>query len=188
MRGPRDATVDRPLEAEGRTSEIAYGGETAHQRAFGFGRGGEIDETDVGGQQFEHRQGGEHGVPVRVDQAGHQRAAAAVDDLRALGSGFADRFHGLDLVALYDNAPAFDQPAGLAVKYLDVCENHRASRRFGNCRRCFLGPQSRSANRRSAGKECAAGELLLDQGIEPKKCRTVADTTGQAGIVDMVGG
>ena len=78
--------VDRLLEREGRSSEIANRGEAAHERAFGLRRGGEEDVSDIGGKQARNAEPGKDRVPMRVDQAGHDSPAAAVDDPRAFRS------------------------------------------------------------------------------------------------------
>ena len=71
--------VDRLLESESRPAQIADGGEAAHQGVGGLGGGDESGVADI----VRHRGSGvrahQHRVPMRVDQAGHQRAAAAVD-------------------------------------------------------------------------------------------------------------
>ena len=72
--------VDGALETERRSAQVANGGEAAHQRVCRLGAGHEIVVADVtqrlcGSHPYKHR------VPMRVDQAGHQRAAVAVDSL-----------------------------------------------------------------------------------------------------------
>ena len=80
MRGPATmpSSIAR-LSPNDRPADVADGREAAHQRVGGFGARDEVGVADVA----RHRGRGrphEHRVPVRVDQAGHQRAAAAVDD------------------------------------------------------------------------------------------------------------
>ena len=54
-RPQHEALVDRLLEREGRTAEIADRGEAAHQRALGLVAGGNEDIADVGGKQARDR-------------------------------------------------------------------------------------------------------------------------------------
>ncbi len=81
MRGPAiEAFVDRLFQSEGRPAQIADGGEAAHQGVGGLRGRDESGVADI----VRHRGNGvgahQHRVPMRVDQAGHQRAAAAGDD------------------------------------------------------------------------------------------------------------
>jgi hypothetical protein len=62
---------------------VADAGEAAYEHVSTDLGGDEIDVADIRRQQIEERNPGEHRVRVGVDQARHQRPAAAVDDERA---------------------------------------------------------------------------------------------------------
>jgi hypothetical protein len=98
-RSRHEAFVDGPFQGEGRAAHVPDRREPPHQRAFGLGARLEVNVTDVGRHQRHEGQGREHGVPMRVDQAGHQGAAAAVDDLRIVGGGGVAGVDRFDLVA-----------------------------------------------------------------------------------------
>ena len=108
-----EAFVDRLLEREDGTAEIADRGEAAHQRALGLGAGGQKDIADIRGEQARDRQRGEHGMPVRVDQARHNDPAAAIDDARALRRRRACRHDRLDPAALDEQAKPVAQRAAI---------------------------------------------------------------------------
>ena len=74
-----DALVDGTLEPERRPAHVANGGEPAHQCVRRLGACDQIEVSDVPHQQRCGRRPHHHRVPVVVDQAGHQRAPAAVD-------------------------------------------------------------------------------------------------------------
>ena len=81
----QQAAVGRLFQAEHVAAHVAHGSEAAHQGAPRFHAGKHAEVALVGRHQL--RDGGthQHAVPVRVDQARHQHAAAAVDHL---GAGF----------------------------------------------------------------------------------------------------
>ena len=76
-----DALVDGALEPERRPAQVANGGEPAQQRVRRLGAGHQVDVADVPREQRRGRRPHQHRVPVHVDQPGHQRAPAAVDDV-----------------------------------------------------------------------------------------------------------
>jgi hypothetical protein len=78
-----EALVDGALEAEGRSAEVAHRSETALQHLFGGAPGA---QRAVVGICRHHQRNGQrrHGhVHMGIDEARHERAAAAVDDRRA---------------------------------------------------------------------------------------------------------
>ena len=119
-----DALVDGALEPERRPAQVANGGEPAHQRVRGLGACHQIEVADVPREQRRGRRPHQHRVPVHVDQPGHQRAPAAVDDL---GVGAAIGWNRicrdlLDRVPADENVHAGAQRVALAVEDADVLE------------------------------------------------------------------
>ena len=100
-----DALVDGALEPERRPAHVANGGESAHQRVRSFGACHQIEVADVPREQRCGRRPHQHRVPVRVDQPGHQRAPAAVDERGGGAAIGRDRICGdaLDLVPADEN-------------------------------------------------------------------------------------
>src|SRR5262249_12543758 len=74
-----DAFIDGLLETKHRPAYVANGGEAAHQSVCGFVASNEIVVTDIAERLCGSR-ADQHRMPMIVDQAGHQRASAAVDD------------------------------------------------------------------------------------------------------------
>ena len=99
------ALVDGALESEGRPTHVANGRESAHQRVRRLGACHEIEVADVPREQRCGRRPHQHRVPVHVDQPGHQRAPAAVDEHGGGASIGRDRTCGdtLDLIPAHQN-------------------------------------------------------------------------------------
>ena len=118
-----DALVDGALETEHRPANVANGGEATHQGVGSFVAGQEIVVTDITerlcrGRAYQHR------MPVIVDQAGHQRAAAAIDDRGRRASIDRNRCPGncFDQLASNQHVRWFGQRCALAVEYPDIVE------------------------------------------------------------------
>lgn len=126
-RAGNTAFVDRAFYGEGGPTDIAHGGEAAQHGAFGFLRGDQMDIGDVRGDREQLRNAGEDRVPVRVDHAGHQRAAAAIDlacvlDLALCGD------EALDETALDQHVLALHELAVHAVEDIDIAQHNRLGR------------------------------------------------------------
>ncbi len=103
-------------------TEIAHGGETAHQGVAGLVSGNQVDVAGIRGRHQRGRRPHQHRVPVVVDQARHQRPATAVDDRG--GRIGRQRLGGdpLDPVALDPHVRRCRQPIAVAVKDFHVPE------------------------------------------------------------------
>ncbi len=77
-----DALVDGALETEHRPAHVANGGEAAHQGVRRFARQQSRLLKPTSPNACAGVAGTSIAVPMRVDQARHQRAAAAIDDRR----------------------------------------------------------------------------------------------------------
>ncbi len=64
-------------------------------------------------------------MPVRVDQAGHQHAPAALDDLRTVRRGGIPVGDVHDLVAVDEQTKSVAQTAGSAVEQSEIREHDR---------------------------------------------------------------
>jgi hypothetical protein len=120
---------------------VADAGEAAHEHVGTDLGSDKIDVADVRRQQIEERDPGDHRVRVGVDQARHQRPAAAVDDERARRR--CDRPAGdlLDHVAMDEHVRGGRQGWGHAIEDADsakqdgvlaaaVCNRRRRRRRL----------------------------------------------------------
>ena len=173
-----EAAVDRLFQAKRRAAEVADGGEAAHQRALGLGARRQHDEADVGGEKGRDRQAGEDRMPVRVDQARHERPAAAVDGLCSGRRREIVRRQRLDPPALDEEAKSASQRARLAVEQQEIRENDGtgALRRLrSRARRKAEGGEGRA----HAGDEAAPRELAVDAP------RNRADLWSAAATADM---
>jgi hypothetical protein len=99
------ALVDGALEPESRPTHVANGREPAHQRGSRLSACHEIEMTDVPREQCGRRRPHHHCVPVHVDQPGHQRAPATVDEHGGGASIGRDRSGGdtLDLIPAHQD-------------------------------------------------------------------------------------
>lgn len=82
-----DSRVDGLLQPERRAARVADGREPAQEGVAGGGGGEDVQEADVAHGRRGERSGGEHAVPVGVDEPRDHRAAPAVDDVRAVRAG-----------------------------------------------------------------------------------------------------
>ncbi|CAI2933874.1 protein of unknown function [Aminobacter niigataensis] len=156
-----DSAVYRALETEHRTAHVAHRREATHQRMRCLVACGEIGKADVAhclcrGRRDQHR------VPVRIDQAGHQHAAAARYHLRArrLDGGGRD---ALDEVAVDQHIRRRRQRACLAVEYPDVFEQDGTCRRDERLGRRRDGVVMRQTGATKAGKESGNKEEEAQQ-------------------------
>jgi hypothetical protein len=120
--------VDGALQPERRPSEVAHAREAAHQGSLGLRARQQVQVADVTVDRLGRQRPDEHSVPVVVDQAGHQRAPAALDasqfDARRIRNRTArDR---PDDVAHDENVRCRRQPIGGAVVDAHVLEQHPA--------------------------------------------------------------
>jgi hypothetical protein len=116
------ALVDGAFEPEGRPAHVANGGESAHQRGSSLGACHEIEVADVPREQRCGRRPHQHRVPVHVDQPGHQRAPATVDEHGGGTLIGRDRTCGdtLDLIPAHQDVSRSCKNAAFAVKNPDV--------------------------------------------------------------------
>ncbi|MDT4855375.1 hypothetical protein FQZ97_897270 [compost metagenome] len=142
--------IDGPLEGEHRATHVAHGGETAHQGVVSLGGGQDVEESHVGVLDSCKVRAHEHRVPVRVDQARHQRSTATVDDPRArrrLDVAGGDAF---DQVAANQHVVAGGGTAVLTIEDPHVAKQRR--------RRLWLGGASGIGLREGSGRDCAHGQ------------------------------
>ena len=88
MRGP--ATMPSSIACfspKSRPAEIADGGEAAHQRVGGLGGRDESGVADIVRHRGSRSRAHQHRVPMRVDQAGHQRRGRRRRSRRLCASG-----------------------------------------------------------------------------------------------------
>ena len=176
--------VDRLLEGEDRPAEVAHGGEAAHQRAFGLGRGGEMDIADLARLKDGDRQRREHRVPVGVDQSRHQHASAAVDHLRALRRRRVVVGDGRDGVSLDPQAHTVAQHRTGAVEQPAIGEHDRCRHRglsFGPLRQAE--PREQSDGRDRAGHEPPPCQIEADLAGDGMELGAVAEAADMAGIL-----
>ena len=76
-----DAFVDGALEPEHGTAEVAYRGETSHQRRFCLTRRQQLKVGGVGGHQEDLRRRCHECMPMRVNEAWHQHAPVRRNDV-----------------------------------------------------------------------------------------------------------
>ncbi len=174
MRGPSTTPSSMArLEAEHRPAHVANRGEAAHQGVGCLGAGLQAVVGDVAERL--HRSDPRHrGVPVIVDQAGHQRAAAALDDARVGAAIHGDRLrrNRLDPVAADQNMRRARQRRAPAVEDTDVLKQGDAAaagrgrrRRLRNGRVADTGQKPDECERRAAPTSRApwpAGRPLID--------------------------
>ncbi len=177
-----DALVDGALETEHRPAHVANGGEAAHQSVGRLVASHEIVEADVAGRLCRSRSH-QHRVPVIVDQAGHQRAAAAVDDARVGPAVDRDRLRGdaLDDVAPDQHIGGRRERRALAVEDAHVLEQRGSAARRGGSR--GLGPdvavrlQCRSTDERRCARQdgaaADAGGLRPPQDDAEQRCEWI---------------
>jgi hypothetical protein len=182
-----ESLVNRLLEGEHGAAEITDGREPPQEGALGLPAGGQMDVADVALQNHGQRQRGEQGMPMRIDEARHHHAAAAIDGLRAIGHRGRARADGLDATALDEHMHPIAQRGGFAVEEAHAGEEGGLCRR--GCRR--LGPRlRRKAERRDrsrhAGDESTANQVRVDSVRKRLHLRAVAQTRG-APYHDVVG-
>jgi hypothetical protein len=116
-----DAIVDGALETEHRPAHVANGGEAAHQRVGRLVAGQEIVVADVT-HRLDRRRPDQHRVPMIVDQAGHQRASAALDEARVRPAIERDGLcrNRLDPVAAYQDMRRSRQGGAFPIEDPDV--------------------------------------------------------------------
>ena len=179
-----DPLVDRLFERERGTAEVADRGEATHQRALGLGARCQENEADIRREQARYRQRGEHGMPVRVDQARHDDPAAAINRARVLGRRRAPASDRLDPAALDQQAKPFAERARLAVEQQEIRE-YNSSRRL---RRGLSLRPARQTERRDrgprAGDESAARKVGVDPAREGLNFRPMAEAATGAAVMD----
>ena len=126
-----EAGIDRPLEAEGGAGEVANAGEASRQQALGLRRRREMNIADVGGHQLLQGQRRQHDVIMRVDQPGHEHAAAAVDRLHGRGQGLFRRLDRADAPVLDGNLQLRAQVPRFAVEQAEIDKGQGAWFRRG---------------------------------------------------------
>ena len=122
------ACVDGPFKTEHRPTQVANGGEAAHQcvcRLVTSREGVEGEVTHRLCRRWPHQEG----VPVIVDQAGHQRSAAAVNNGHTGFGGDRFRRNAFDDVALYEHIRRNAEGVAPAVKDAHVLKECRRRRR-----------------------------------------------------------
>ena len=169
------AAVDRLFQAKRRAAEVADGGEAAHQRALGLGARGQHYEADVRVQKGGDRESSEDRMPVRVDQARHERPAAAVNDLRSGRRREIVRRQRLDPPRLHEEAKSAFERARLSIEQQEIRENDGtgAFRRLrSRARRKAEGGERRA----DAGDEAAPRQLAADPPRNRADLRSAAAT------------
>ncbi|VTZ65236.1 hypothetical protein EMEDMD4_790260 [Sinorhizobium medicae] len=117
-----DAPIDRTLEAEGWSAHITHSGEAAHQGIRRLLAGQDTGEAEIA--HCLRRTGrGQHGMPVRIDQARHQRSPVAGNSLSAFGLNRACR-NRRDYIALDQNIRRRRKNSTFSVKDADILEQH----------------------------------------------------------------
>jgi hypothetical protein len=71
-------------------------------------------------------------MPVRVDQAGHESPAAAIDHLRTIRRRRVARDEGFDPIAFDEQTRPFAQGARLSIEQPKIREQDRSRRRGWN--------------------------------------------------------
>ena len=179
-----DPFVDRLFERERGTAEVANRGEAAHQRALGLGARGQKDIAHIRGEQARYRQRGEHGMPVRIDQARHDDPAAAIDRARALGRRRAPASDRLDPAALDQQAKPFAERARLAVEQQEIREHDWRRRLRQGLRFRFARQAERSERGAGAGDESAARKAGVDPARQCLNFRPMAQAPRGAAVID----
>ena len=78
--GPRDQpSVDGGLQSEYWTTNVADGGEAAHQCVSRLNAGRNIVVSGISDDRLSRIRSDQHGMPVGVDQSGHQRSPITGD-------------------------------------------------------------------------------------------------------------
>ena len=112
---------------------VADGGEATHQRGRGLGPRQEIGVAKVAGNGLHGIWTHQHGMPVHIDQAGHQRATGPCNPRDALGSYWRFR-NGLDDVAFDEHVGRRGKDGALSVEDADILEEHIiGDRRSAKC-------------------------------------------------------
>ena len=78
-RAPERPAVDGPFESEDGTSGVADGGESPLQGLRSLPSCHEMCIRGIACQQVRHRVAAQIGVPVRIDETGHQKSSLSVD-------------------------------------------------------------------------------------------------------------
>ena len=78
-RAPERPAVDGPFESEDGTSGVADGGESPLQGLRSLPSCHEVCIRGIACQQVRHRVAAQIGVPVRIDETGHQKSSLSVD-------------------------------------------------------------------------------------------------------------
>ncbi|MNS71074.1 hypothetical protein D3C72_1044290 [compost metagenome] len=162
------AFVDGALQGERGAACVTYRGETAHQCALGFFGGRDVQVTQVGRHRRGLRNGGQHGMPMHVDQAGHDQLALAVDDLR-VGNGSAGGRQVGDNIALDQHLHALLHGFAGAIEQAQVGQQQGAIRRDRVAEDIRRGtrPHERHRHGRHAAHELATRHIrhhaLVDQ-------------------------
>ena len=146
-RSRRQALPDRPGQARVAAARIPDRGEPAAQRAGQPPRPGQGQVTQRAGLDLQRAEAGAVGVEVRVDQAGNDRSAAAVDDLVARLRPPAD----LDDRARRDPDAAFPQLGRLAVEDQRVGEGRGLLGHSPECGHARITPHPARARVRACG-------------------------------------
>ncbi|MNL03128.1 hypothetical protein D3C87_1236540 [compost metagenome] len=162
------AFVDGALQGERGAACIANGGKAAHQRALGFFGGRDVQVTQVGRHCGGLRNGGQHGMPMHVDQPGHDQLALAVDDLR-IGNGSASGRQVGNHIALDQHVHARLHRLARAIEQAQVGQQQGAIRRDRVAEDIRRGtrPHERHRHGRHAAHELATRHIrhhaLVDQ-------------------------
>ena len=177
-RADREPLVDRLFEREGRAAEVADRGEAAHQRSLRLGARGKQDVANIAGQERGDREPGEDRVPMGVDHPRHERASAAIDELRAFRRREVVRRDRLDPPALDEKTKAALQGFRPAVEQQEIREDDGAAR-AGRLGRRAGRKAKRSERGAHARNEAPPRELAVD----PPRDRT--DFRRMAGAADV---
>ena len=117
-------------------------------------------------------------MPVRVNEAGHHAAAAAVDHFRAIGSTRIARGDRFDAARFNKQTQPAAQRARLSVEQLEICE-HDGRRRHG-LRNHPAGEPKRRQRRPDTGDEAAARKIRADPPAQGLHLRPAAKTAAVA--------
>src|SRR5262249_36546327 len=128
-----DTLVDGALEPERRPTHVANGGEPAHQRVRGLGPCDQVQIAEIVGEQGRRRGPDQHGMPMPVDEARHERTATTGYDLCwRITLGWERILRDLlDRVAANKNVHARGELVALAVEDANVLEQCECRRLLG---------------------------------------------------------
>jgi hypothetical protein len=119
-----DTLVDRALEPERRPTHVANGGKTTHQRVSGLCPRHQVQIAEIIREQLGRSGPNKHRMPMRVDEARHERTPTTDDDLSRgapidLDGIFGDFFDG---VAANEDVHARAELIAFAVENTNVLE------------------------------------------------------------------